>query len=406
MVNLPKIWNTFSSAPHRMFFFGGVMQSILTLTWWLTDLGGRYGGFYPPIPWAIPPMDAHAYLMIYGFFPFFIFGFLMTTFPRWMNGEEVERRAYVPAFLLLAAGTLLFYAGLVIGLALLKIAQGLFLAGWGIGLYALLRVYVRAKHPDKRHATITSMVLVLGWLLIAGFASGEVHLVALAKVGGVWLLLLPVFFAVSHRMIPFFTAGVIPGYKIVRPDWALALMPAGALLHAILELCAQQSWTWLADLPMAACAIYLSRAWRLRESLAVPILGMLHIAFAWLGIALLLYSLQSLTLLMTGQFILAKAPMHALTIGYFTSMMLAMVTRVSLGHSGRALVADRLTWSVFLVFQSVAALRVMSELPGLDLGARGQLYVCAGLVWLACFGLWSWKFAPLYWKPRSDGARG
>lgn len=389
-----------------MFFFGGAIQSIMTLTWWLIDLGGRYGGFYTPISWAISPTDAHAFLMIYGVFPFFIFGFLMTTYPRWMNGEEVERRAYVPAFLLLATGTLLFYAGLMVGFVILKIALVLFLAGWGMGLYALLRVYVRAKNPDKRHAAITSVVLVLGWLLVAGFVSDETHLLILAKVGGIWLMLLPVFFSVSHRMIPFFSSSVIPDYKIVRPDWVLALVPACALLHGVLELSGMQAWTWLVDLPMAASAIYLSRAWRLRDSLSVPILGMLHIGFAWLGIALLLYTAQSLTLLMTGQLILAKAPLHALAIGYFTSMLLAMVTRVTLGHSGRALVVDRLTWGIFLAFQSVAMLRVISELPGLEFALRNHLYLCAGVVWLACFGLWFGKFAPLYWKPRSDGGNG
>ncbi len=405
-MNFIKAWNTFSSAPHRMFFFGGMVQSTLTLAWWLTDLGGRYGGFYTPIAWTISPIDAHAFLMIYSFLPFFIFGFLMTTYPRWMNGEEVERRAYIPAFLLLATGTLLLYAGLIVSVVILKIALVLFLAGWAIGLYALLRVYMRAKHPDKRHAAITSVVLVIGWLMVAAFASDETHLVAIAKVGGIWLILLPLFFAVSHRMIPFFSANVIPDYKIVRPDWVLALIPGFALLHGILELTGQQRWTWLVDLPMALSALYLTRAWRLRDSLAVPLLGMVHIGFAWLGIALLLYTVQSLSLFMTGQLILAKAPLHALAIGYFTSMLLAMVTRVTLGHSGKTLAADHLTWGIFLAFQSVTVLRVISELPGLSFTVRSHLYLCAGLGWLVCFGLWSCKFAPTYWKPRPDGRPG
>jgi uncharacterized protein involved in response to NO len=203
MMNFHKQWNTFSSAPHRMFFFGGVVQSIMTLTWWLTDPGGRYGGLYAPISWAISPTDTHAFLMIYSFIPFFIFGFLMTTYPRWMSGKEIERRTYAPAFLLLATGSLLFYAGLIANFILLKIALMLFLAGWGLGLYALLNVYLQAKHPDKRHAAITSVALATGWLLVAGFTSDETHLIASAKVGGIWLVLLPVFFAVSHRMIPF-----------------------------------------------------------------------------------------------------------------------------------------------------------------------------------------------------------
>jgi len=400
-MNLLKTWQAFSSAPHRMFFFGGGIQSVLTIAWWVVDLAGRYGGLYPAIIWAIPSIDAHAFLMIYGLFPFFIFGFLMTTFPRWMNGEEVERRAYVPAFVLLASGALLFYVGLVFSAVVLKIALILFLAGWGMGLYALLRVYLRAKHPDKRHAAITSVVLGFGWILLAGFVSNEAHLVAIAKVGGIWLILLPVFFAVSHRMIPFFSANAIANYKIVRPNWVLALIPSFALIHGILELTHLSAWTWLVDFPIAISAIYLTRAWRLRESLAIPILGMLHIGFAWLGIALMLYATQSLALLLTGQLILAKAPLHALTIGYFTSILIAMATRVTLGHSGRLLKADRLTWGMFLAFQSVATLRILSELPGLDFTVRSHLYLCAALVWLACFGIWTYQYLPIYCQKSS-----
>jgi uncharacterized protein involved in response to NO len=178
----------------------------------------------------------------------------------------------------------------------------------------------------------------------------------------------------------------------------LALVPSFALIHGIFELTGLQAWTWLVDLPMAVSAIYLTRVWRLRDSLKVPILGMLHIGFAWLGIALTLYTLQSLTLLFTGHLILAKAPLHALVIGYFTSVLIAMATRVTLGHSGRMMKADRLTWGIFLAFQTVAMLRIVSELPGLDLVVRSHLYLCAAAVWLLCFGVWVRKYAPIYWQ--------
>jgi len=405
-MKLIKSWNTFSSSPHRMFFFGGVVQSILTLMWWITDLAGRYGALYLPISWTISPTDAHAFLMIYGFFSFFIFGFLMTTFPRWMNGEEVKRSAYVPAFLLLFTGSLLTYAGLIYSLTILRLALILLLTGWAIGLYALLNVYLHARHPDKRHAMITSVVMVIGWMLVVGFATNEIHLVEIAKVSGIWVILLPVFFAVSHRMIPFFSANIIPDYKIVRPDWVLVLIPSSAIVHGILELTEMQAWTWLVDLPMATSAIYLSFAWRLQKSLTHPILGMLHIGFAWFGVALILYTIQSLDLLITGQFILSKAPLHALTIGYFSSILFAMATRVTLGHSGMILKADSQTWRLFLVFQSVAVLRIIAEFPWLEFTLRGHLYMCAGVIWLLCFSIWAYKYVPIYWRPRKDGGTG
>lgn len=97
----PSTWQTLTAAPHRPMFLAGALQGILAVGWWLADLLGRYGGLYPPLQWAIPAPWAHAFLMLYGFFPFFVFGFLMTAAPRWVNGEEVARRHYLPAFLLI-----------------------------------------------------------------------------------------------------------------------------------------------------------------------------------------------------------------------------------------------------------------------------------------------------------------
>ena len=82
-----KLWNSFTAAPHRVMFFGGALQAIAVMLWWLCELVTRFGIVGHPASWPIVPSAAHAYLMIYGLFPFFMFGFLMTVFPRWMNGS-------------------------------------------------------------------------------------------------------------------------------------------------------------------------------------------------------------------------------------------------------------------------------------------------------------------------------
>src|SRR5512139_3437018 len=105
------LWQIFTAAPHRVMFFGGSLQLVSAMLWWLTDLASRFGTGNP-IAWPVAPNAAHLYLMIYGIFPFFMFGFLMTTFPRWMAGEEIPARRYVPAFALLSLGAVVFYAGL------------------------------------------------------------------------------------------------------------------------------------------------------------------------------------------------------------------------------------------------------------------------------------------------------
>jgi uncharacterized protein involved in response to NO len=406
MQSLNKHWQIFSSAPHRLFFFTGTVQALLTILWWFSDLSGRFTDFDLPINWVIPATDAHAFLMIYGFFAFFVFGFLMTTYPRWMQGEEVDKRLYVPAFYLLSGGMLLFYIGLISNTFILTLALVIFLIGWTVGLYALLQVYLRAKHPDKRHATITTVMLIIAWVMIAGFISGHFEMVRLAKIGGIWLFLLPLFFAVSHRMIPFFSANVLPNYDIIRPYRALSLVLLLAIIHAIMEMFSLYAWLWLVDFPMAIVGFYLTIKWQSFRSLAHPLLAMLHISFVWFGIAMLLYTLQSLYLCLTGEFILFKAPLHALVIGYFSSMLLAMITRVTLGHSGRPMVVDMVSWALFLAFQYVTILRIAADIPGISFIFSGWLYLSAGLLWLLCFGVWIYKYTPIYLKPRADGRSG
>ena len=107
-----SIWNTFTAAPHRMMMFGGTLQLVFAMLYWTAALAARHNGLDMSLETVLPGKWLHGYLMLYGLFPYFIFGFLMTTYPRWMNGPLVERPRYITAFLCMAAGSALAYAGL------------------------------------------------------------------------------------------------------------------------------------------------------------------------------------------------------------------------------------------------------------------------------------------------------
>src|SRR3989338_3565984 len=139
-MTITEQWHTFTSAPHRVMFLGGALQSIAVMLWLLVEMAARYGVAGHAADWPVAPAAVHGYLMIYGLFPFFIFGFLMTTYPRWMNGKEIPAKRYVPAFVLLMLGTIGFYVGLLSSRFMLLVALAGTLAGWCIALYALLRV--------------------------------------------------------------------------------------------------------------------------------------------------------------------------------------------------------------------------------------------------------------------------
>ena len=399
-------WQVLAAAPHRMMFLAGAVQTVLTMCLWLAELLGRTG-VWPTLSLAVAPIWAHMFLMLYGVFPFFIFGFLITVYPRWMGGTVVPASRYVTAFAFLAAGMILFYVGLFTSRLVVAVALALQLAGWGVTLYSLLAVFLQAPKRGP-HERLLNLALAAGMLgiacFLAGVFSGAPMAFLLAREFGLWLFLVPVVFLVAHRMIPFFSQSALINYMMVRPAWGPSLMLLCVVGHVLLELTGLTAWRFLADAPLAVAALHHSWVWQFRRSFHARLLAMLHIAFLWLGIGMTLYTVQSLALLVTGVDYLGRAPLHALGIGFFTGMVVAMASRVTLGHSGRALEANDLTWYVLFGVNIAAMLRIVAEfLPGT---AGGILNVLAAATWLLSFLLWGWLYAPMYLRPRLDRKPG
>jgi uncharacterized protein involved in response to NO len=397
--------NTFFAAPHRPLFTLGLVQMLLVMGLWVAELASRLQ-LVPALPLAIPGVQAHAFLMIYGMFPFFIFGFLFTVYPRWMNAPPVGRTQIVTTSTLLGSGHLLLYPGLYSANTMVIIALALILAGWASALVTLLRVYSQARQRGQ-HEHLLNLALACGLAGVAAFlmaaTTAQAWWYEISREFGLWLFLAPVVFLVAHRMIPFFSQGVLMNYLMVRPPWAPPLMVVCVAGHAAFDLGGLTAWRFLADLPLAIAALHLSWVWQFRRSFHARLLAMLHIAFLWLGIAMLLYTLQSLVLLVTGSDAIGRAPLHALGIGFFTGMIVAMASRVMLGHSGRALAADTLTWAVLAGVNLAALLRIAGEwwpTPGT------WLNLCAGLVWLVSLAPWALHYLQMTIRPRIDGRPG
>ncbi len=402
-----RLWRTLSAAPHRLFFLSGAVQLLLSVAWWVLDLAARFNGWLPLVEWKVPGHRAHPFLIVFGLYTFFFFGFVMTAGPRWLNVAPPDRRRYLLAWGALSAGALVFYAGLVTHRAVVGGGLALMLTGLGSGLTWWLRAIGQSSAIDRWHARSIAASLAIGLAAMLVFAAAlwreDAALYAASFSLGLWGLVLPVFTTVCHRMVPFFSAGVLLNYEPWRPRWLLFALVGGELAHGALELVFGAAWTWPVDLPLALLGAVVTWRWQLRRSFAVPLLAMLHVGFAWFAIGMALAGLNSLSVLIQGQAMLGLAPVHALGIGFASSLVLAMVSRVSLGHSGRPLIADRLVWALFWFLQAVVLTRLAGEwLPG----AAGPAYVLAAALWLVCFGVWVAKFAPMYVLARKDGQAG
>jgi uncharacterized protein involved in response to NO len=396
--------------PHRVMFFTGSFQIMAVILFWLSELTGRYTDLWPPLDITVSSTWAHTFFMIYGVFIFFIFGFLMTTYPRWLNTEDIPSKHYLPCFFLMSAGIVLIYSGLFISRPLVLSGLAVFTCGWAFGLLALLNVYFNPGKKPSSYETIISIVITFGLICCAcnffWLLTYKQWLFQVLFTGGIWLFLLPVLITVCYRMIPFFSSAVLENYVMHRPGWSLPLIIVCLCGHAITELSGEIQWSFLFDFPLAITALYLSYRWEFLRSFKAPLLTVLHVGFLWLSIAMLLYAVQSLVLFINGEHILGRAPLHATGIGFVSSMMLAMATRVSLGHSGRALMASKIVLACFCLLQLAAVSRIFSEIPQFFQIWSNHLNLAAAIIWILSFGIWVSIFMPIYIKPRIDGNPG
>ncbi|MGY0505872.1 NnrS family protein [Luteimonas sp. e5] len=395
-------------APHRLLFFVGALNVLLAMAWWalwLIDARWRLG--WLPAS-ALFPGWAHAWMMQYQMLPAFMFGFLLTVFPRWMGLPELTRRHYLPVGLGLLGGQLLLLAGLCSGLApLLHLGVVLTTLGWACGLWWLLRLLLQersARRGPTWHAWSCFAGMsagLIGNLAMVGVLHGAPQWMPLVIKLGSFGLLLPVYLSVAHRMFPFFAGNVVAGYRAWRPLWLLAVMWLLLLGHLVLELIGARDWLWLVDLPLAAGSAWVLWRWWPRAK-APGLLWVLFIGLAWLPLTFALYALQSLLLASNGVDMLGRGPAHALYIGLFGSLLVAMVTRVTQGHSGRLLHMPRVGWFAFALLQLVALLRVLADV----LPDPGLWQAIAALGWLLAFLPWVLRNGAIWLRPRVDGKPG
>ncbi len=414
-------WRHVMLAPHRLGFLLAMVVLVASGLWWALVQVDR-STQWPGLAAALSPTLVHSAVMAFGFIPLFFSGFLFTAGPKWLDVEPVPVEALRYPLLSQAAGWLLWLAGahLHVGVAL----AGLALACGGlVWMTALFWGRVRlSQAQDQVHARVIAGACWLGSASVVGlWLSLMLGAPALARAWvftGLWGFVVVVYVTVAHRMIPFFTSSAMPMVRAWRPFWVLWLMLAAALLQVLaawLEWAGVTSsavgpaWGLLhgtLQLVVGGILIWLACVWGLVQSLKNKLLAMLHIGFLWLGVAFLLGGVSQWLAWGLGFGGLGLGALHALTMGCLASLMLAMVTRVSCGHSGRALVADRVAWSLFWLLQAATVLRIAAAVPGVAGVVLLWLLPMSAVLWAGTMGAWGLRLGGWYGRLRADGRPG
>lgn len=403
-------------APHRLAFFAGTLMLVLVSLAWTWVLGAPHVG--PNVVTTLPPPIAHAFIFAAAYMPLFIAGFMYTAGPRWLQVPAPTAahlrwpiRLHIAGVALLLVGTIRDPGIAAFGALLLAIAW----TAVGVGFAALVRA---SRVADRLHARCVAafwMVGISAALLFAA-ALGTHHLGAASLAA--WLLLfasvIPITATVAHRVLPFFTSTAITGVFPWRPNWVLALVLIAVAAFGTLQLGTRvgalgargQAWATIALLAPGAIALgALAVRWGLVPSLRSPsqrLLAMLHLAFAWLPLALALACADAALRIGAGESAgLGLAPVHALTLGMLGSLLFAMATRIVCGHGGIALVADKVVWRMFWLLQVAVLLRIAAPLdPGT------ALPLAAATLWTVVWIAWALRYLPVMLRPSADTRTG
>lgn len=405
-------------APHRLSFFLAMLVLMASGIWWALVQVDRSLFASTTLAYAMPAMLTHSVVMCFGFLPLFFAGFLFTAGPKWLNVEPPKMRAIAPPLLLQASGWLLWLGGSMESerLAFVGLAAAWVGFTWMCAIY--WRLVLRSRLQDRIHASVIAIACVVGCLCLGGaglaLVLGRADLSRALVLSGIWGFVGVVYVVVAHRMIPFFTSSALPFVDAWRPFWVLWL------LLACMALQVTQVWLALFMLPpvvlvawavvggavelMAGLALlWLAYRWGLVQSLKNRLLAMLHIGFSWIGVAFVLAGVVQWISLFAPVAGGDLAVLHAFTMGALGSLLMAMVTRVSCGHSGRLLRADGLVWGLFCLLQVTVMMRVVVAFGG---GLAMHALALAALLWAAVVTVWGTRLCTWYGRPRADGRAG
>lgn len=403
------------SAPHRLGFFAAALMFSASGLWWAAVVVAGALGWSPG--WVLPAPAAHAVWMSLGFMPLFLTGFWFTAGPRWLGLPEVDARSLRRPVAAMLLGWAIAVPGFHVSLGLVALGLALGAAAWSTLCWRFAVMLRRSPATDKLHASGITLACCAGaaaWWLAAGAAAAEqVLLLRSAAWFAIWGFAATVFAVASHRMLPFFEAGAAR-LLAAWPHQALLWVLCGALwLEGGLSVAGLWWWPmppvlqWARVVFEAAAAVlllWLALRWSLLKNLRTRLLVMLHGGFLWLGLSFVLGAVshagQALAVAPAG---LGLAPLHAMTMGYLGSTLIAMVARVASGHSGRAVVADPLLWRLHWLLQAAVLLRVLAALwPA----ATTPLMTLAALAWCAVVTAWAGRYGRWLGRPRADGRPG
>lgn len=335
----------------------------------------------------------HAHEMLFGFALAVVVGFLFTAGRNW-TGQPTPTGAWLAALAALwVAGRLLVLTPFAWTAALVNTAFPVAAA------VALAIPFVRAGNRRNYFFVGLLLLMALGQLGVHLSVLGVVQAPGWAGIGLALDVMLFVLAVMGGRVIPMFTNNGVADARASRHP-LLEKLALGLVLLILVADLAHLNGPWLVLLAWAAAAAHMARLllWQPWKTLRAPLVWVLHMAYAWIPVHLALRGGAELN------WVPVSAATHALTAGAIGCMVMGMMTRTALGHTGRSLIAGRAEISCYALVGLAALVRVATPLVAPSLLIHGV--VVSSMLWSCGFGLYALRYWPILSRARSDGRPG
>lgn len=374
------------------FLFTGIWATLVVPIWVLA-----FTGYMPlsigPFSIAQDPLLWHQHEMLFGFAAAAVTGFILTAIPNWTGRLPV--RGWRLGILAAAwiVGRLAMVSSQQIGpfaTATLDVSLLTLL------MFTIARELVRGKNwRNLPVLALISLLALANWLV--HFESIGVADTAAIGIRLATFVLAVLVALIGGRILPSFTRNWLNAQGATSFPSPMGKFDQIALAAIVLVMATQVLWpdsTAAAAVALVAGILHGVRLtrWKTGSVLSEPIIWVMHLGYAWLVLGLVLIALSGFS-----DAVPRSAALHAITAGGFATMILAVMTRASLGHTGRPLEAGKGTVMIYVLI-TIAAL-VRTAAPFFDQGLEIAIWI-SGFAWCAGFGLFTVLYWPVLTRPR------
>lgn len=375
----------------RPFFLLAGFSALILMALWRSIYHGQFGleNYYTPVVW-------HGHEMLLGYGAAVLAGFLLTAVKNWTENQTLTGDGLAGLCLLWLYGRITPYYSGLLPEPVIALVDLVFLpvVAWYIYMPII-------------QARLYSLLVFVGFLLLMALGNLMIHaqmlsytdssaLMGLHWVFGLFMILIIV---IAGRLFPFFTDRGLPGTISLRSPLLDTLSIASAVAVVLLDVWASSGWLLALTAVFAAVVNSMRVAhWYVNRVWYVPLLWVLYTGYAWIILGFILLGLSAF------QWVLPSLALHAFTIGGIGVLTLAMMARVSLGHTGRKLKASGLIAVAFILINVAVFFRVLLPIAVPDWYMAG-VYISTAF-WLTAFSIFVVVYSPMLVQPRVDGKSG